>query len=329
MQMSLAFLDASAIEEVPVDLWRDVFDALGWPSSLSEKRGTFTHADVVEAIHRDDISDALLHAFDTLHTLGTEAGREAIIAVMQERHVPAQALPAGVSERELAMRLHLAHLNDASLADVFARAQVQVQESGDHRRYNEFLGAQPKPVTDLKGKRELLRAAVLRHCEEADLGDHVQVDVFNDEDVFVFSVLRTDRMKKPLAVLQGQAARTLIPHRLVHGDLLRYEAPLGRLRIAARSSSMVEFYRATLGRVLFADEDFFAGDPVCSLSVLQERGRAALEDHKVFGVIRVRLTECTWECGDRSLIVFRDRDCFELIKRQGLSLTEGTLIQRS
>ena len=152
-------------------------------------------------------------------------------------------------------------------------------------------------------------------------------EVFEDDGVYVFSVLRSDRMKKPLAVLPGHAARALIPFRPVHGDILRYEVSPGRLRIAARAPSMVEFYRVTLGRVLFSDEEFFSGDSVCSLSVLQERGRAALDNHGVFGVSRVRLTECVWESGDRSHIVLRDQDCFDLIERHHLSLAEGTVVQ--
>ena len=41
----------------------------------------------------------------------------------------------------------------------------------------------------------------------------------------------------------------------------------------------------------------------------------------------VRLTECVWECGDRSHLVLRDQDCFDLIERHRLSLTEGTFVQ--
>ena len=102
----------------------------------------------------------------------------------------------------------------------------------------------------------------------------------------------------------------MIPFRPVHGDILRYEVALGRLRIAARAPSIVEFYHVTLGRMLFGDEDFFTGDSVCSLTVLQQRGRAALDEHHVVGVSRVRLTECVWECGDRSRLTFATRTAF-------------------
>ena len=102
---------------------------------------------------------------------------------------------------------------------------------------------------------------------------------------------------------------------------------VGRLRIAARAASIIDFYRRTLGHILFGDERFFTGDPVCSLAVLQERGRAALENHNVFLVGRIRLTECLWERGDRNLIQFRSADCFRTIEELRLPLTEGTLIQ--
>jgi len=57
----------------------------------------------------------------------------------------------------------------------------------------------------------------------------------------------------------GHFARATIEFRPVHGDILRYEASIGRLRIAVRAASMVEFYRGVLGKVLFNDEFFFRG----------------------------------------------------------------------
>lgn len=327
MQLPLIFLDAAAIEEVPLELWRESFDALGWPASLRDKQTNFTHGDVADAFRKDDLTDNLVHALEILHTLGTEAGREAITSVMSERNIHLHVLPNGASERELAIRLYLAQRSHAAMADVLARAQAQVQEAGDRRRYSEFLAIEPRSVRNLQNHRTVLSAAVLRHCQDSDLGDHVQVDAFEDDGVCIFSILHSDRIKKPLAVVSGHSARAVIPFRPVHGDILRYEVSLGRLRVAARVPSMVEFYRATLGRVLFGDDDFFRGDAVCSLAVLQQRQRASLDNHGVFGISQVRLTEIVWECGDRSYLVLRDRDCFDLIERHHLSPAEGTFVQ--
>lgn len=327
MQLPLVYLDASAIEEVSLDLWRDVFEAFGWPTSLGYKRDTFVHDDVREALLTDKLPDGLLHALETLHTLGTEQGREAIVSTMRDRRVPLDRVAGESGEREFALRFLLAQRSDASLADVFARAQIQMQEAGDHRRYNEFLGKEAKAITNLVARKEALREAVLSYCQQCDLGDHVQVEAFDDDGVCVFNILRSHHAKKPLAVLPGHSARATIEFRPVHGDILRYEAAIGRLRVAARVASVVDFYRRTLGRILFGDELFFGDDALYDLRVLQEKGRAALENHDLVSVGRVRMTECLWERGDRNVIQIRSPDCFRSIEELGLPLQEGALLQ--
>ena len=74
MQLSLAlsFLDVAAIEEVPLDLWKEVFAVAGWPPSLIAKRMSFTHEDLATALNRDEVSDHLLQALETLDNLGNE-----------------------------------------------------------------------------------------------------------------------------------------------------------------------------------------------------------------------------------------------------------------
>lgn len=327
MQLPLAYLDASVIEEISLDLWRKVFEVVGWPSSIVGKPNTFTHDDVFHSFEHDNPTDDLLQAIEALHVLGTESGRDAIAAAMNDRRVPTDTLPASTGEREFAVHLFLAQRSDASLADVFARAQTQVQEGAEHRRYNEFLGKEARSVACLKAKSEALQEETLRYCRDADLGEHVHIRAFDDDGAVVFQIVRSHHTKKPLAVVRGRAARATIEYRPVHADILRYDAAVGRLRIAARAASVVEFYRRTLGRLLFDDELFFAGDPVCSLKVLQERGRKALEQHGVPGIGRTWMTECLWERGDRKLLQIRSTDCFNDIEELHLPLREGEFLQ--
>src|SRR5206468_10568406 len=128
----------------------------------------FGHQDVLHALEQDNPTDNLLQALETLHTLGTEAGREAIVSAMNDRRVPLDALPADKGEREFALLFYLAQRRNASLADVFARAQTQVQEGSDHRRYNEFMGKEARDITNLDARKEDLRVEILRHCRESD-----------------------------------------------------------------------------------------------------------------------------------------------------------------
>lgn len=326
MQIPLLFLDAAVIEEVPVGLWQRLFMSIGVPASLGGREESLTHAAIVEALQRDELSDDMLLALETLHTLGTEAGRAAIATAMTDRRAEHMLLPPDASEREFAVHLFLAQRENAVAAEVFARAQAEVQERAGHRRYNEFLGKDARPLPALTRKANLLKEYMLAYCRDHDLGDHVHVRAFEDDGVYVIQVVRSDHVKKPLAVLPGQSARTTIQFRPVHADILRYESSVGRLRVAARSASMVEVYRRAAGEVLFEDEQFFSGDAVYSLTALQESGRAVLTDHSVAGVGRVWMTECLWERGDRDLLHIRSTDCFRNIEELRLPLAEGRIL---
>jgi hypothetical protein len=327
LPLAYAFLDVAAVEEVAVDVWTEVFEATGWPMSLAEKKGPINHADIVDALRIGPLTDELLHALETLHELGSDAGRDAIVAAMNDRHIPLDTISQNSGEKEFSLRFYLAQRKDAALVDVFARAQIQIQEGGDQKRYNDFLGKDARSFTSLSAKKDALREQVLEHCKKSDLGEHVHVQAFEDDGVFVFNVLRSHHTRKPLAVVPGQTARTTIQYRPVHADILRYEASVGRLRIAARATSMVDFYRRTLGAVLFGDQAFFDGNSVCSLDVITQRGRSALESHNVLSVGRVWMTECLWERGDRNLLLFRSNDCFRSIEELNLTLAEGRLLQ--
>jgi hypothetical protein len=327
MQIPLAYMDSAVLEEVPLPLWTELFEAVGWPESLAAKRSIFTHDDLLEAIQRDRLSDELLLALETLQNLGTPQGRETIAAVMNDRHIPLDALPHGGGERELALRLFLKQREDGALAEVFSRAQVQLQE-GEHRRFNDFTGKKAQRVRDTASKSKALEDAIREFCKQSDLGDHVQVRVFDDDDgTFRFQIMRSHHTRTPLAVMPGSTARATIKYRPVHADLVRYEASVGRLRITARAASMVEFYRRIFGRVLFNDDAFFYGDPVCSLRVLQDEGRKALQRHRVFGVGRVWMTQCLWERGDGQRVTIQAADCFDTIEELNLNLVEGELLQ--
>jgi hypothetical protein len=314
MQIPLAFADPAVIEEVSLPLWRELFDALGWPASLLGKSESLTHDMIVSSFRSDALSDELLQAIETVHDLGTPEGRETISALLADRQIPSSTLPQGVGERELALRLFLSQRSDGALAEVFSRAQIQIQE-GNHRRFNDFIGKKPKQIQDQSTKYQALERAILDHCRQEDLGNYVQLRVLDNDDdgACRFQIMRSHHMKTPLAVMDGSASRAKIQYRPVHADFVRYEPPLGRLRITARAPSIVQFYRKVFGGVLFEDETFFDGPPVCSLSVLQERGRSALTSHNVFGVGRVWMTECIWERGDRERLNLFAADCFDSI----------------
>ena len=327
MQIPLALLDSSAVEEVPIDLWTQAFDAIGWPSSLVGKEGSFSHGDLSESLTHDTPSDELLQLLESLHDLGTASGTDAINVAMNDRKVSRNLLPANLSAREFALHLYLAQRDDAAFQGVFARAQIQVQEGEGRRRYNEYMGKAARTVDQLEKKKSELIKQVSAYCIEHDLGEHINVNAVEDDGVFIFRILRSHHLKKPLAVIPGSPGRTIFQYRPVHCDMIHYDSATGLIRMAVQASAIVPFYREAFGQLLFGDKSFFTGDPVCTLAILQRDGRKVLEKHEVFGISRVRMTECVWDWGDRELITLRSHDCFATIEELGLNLQQGTLLQ--
>ena len=327
MQIPLAFADPSIIEEVSLSLWCELFDTLGWPTSLVNKKDSLTHEEIMSAFRNDTLSDELLQAIETIHDLGAPRGRETITSMLADRQIPTSTLPQGFGERETALHLFLAQRNDGVLAEVFSRAQVQIHD-GNHRRYNDFIGKRAENIRNSHAKTNELGHVILEYCKKEDLGKHVEVRVFDDDDgVYHFQIMRSHHTRTPLAVLEGSASRAKIEFRPVHADHISYEPKLGRIRITARAASIIQFYCKAFGYVMFKDDTFFDGSAVCSLRVLQDRGRAALENHGVFGVGRVWMTECIWERGDREKLNFRATDCFDSIESLNIPFSEGQIIQ--
>ncbi len=327
MKLTLAHLDSTVVEEVPVHLWRRLFDEVAWPPSLAVG-AALDHSAILSAFQADELADDLLRAVEVLHDLGTETGREAIIAALNDRRLEVSALPSNLSDRELALTLFLEQRAGGQLAEVFERAHLHVREAAQHRRYQEFMGRSPEGVTRLSARVAVLKQRVTEYCAAHDLGDHVDVRATEDDGLYLFNIVRSHHTKKPLAILPGRTARTAIAYRPVHGDIIRYDAHVGRLRIAARMASTVDFYRQALGRALFEDETFFFdGAAICDLRVLQERGRAAFDDHELAEISQVRMSECLWERSDRELHHVRARDCFRHIDDLHLPLGDGKLIQ--
>lgn len=327
MQLPLAYLDASAIEEIPLDAWHDLFEVVGWPPSLAESE-PLSHDLIRASFERDDPTEGLLLALEAVHGLGTDAGREALLQAMRDRHVDEAHLPEGCGERELAVRLFIRSKKDPSVADAVLRAQIKVQATAEHKAVHEFWGADARVVQDVNHSKTRLTKLMRAHCKEQDLGEHVQVEAFEDNGTVVFQIIHSDRTRKPLAIVAGSDARSMIEYRPVHCDVIRYEAAGGRLQIAARRATLIDAYVCLVGEALFDVGTFFVGEPACTLAVLQEKGRAALEEHKLPGVGRVRMTECTWQRGDRNVHRIRSHDCFEDIETLGLPIaSEGKLVE--
>ena len=127
MQLPLTYLDSSVVEEIPLDLWGDLFEAVGWPEYLKGKRDSFQHNDVLTSFDHDNPSDELLLALEVIHDLGTESGREAIKSALADRKITVGFVSSELGEREYALRLFLQQRSDAALDYVFELQHGRIQ----------------------------------------------------------------------------------------------------------------------------------------------------------------------------------------------------------
>lgn len=326
MQLPIAYLDAAAIEEISLELWNELFEVVGWPESLEP--GSLDHESILASLERDEPSEGLLLALEAVHDLGSDDGREALLEAMRDRMVDKDRIPESCGEREFALRIFLIQRKEPAVADAFTRAQIKSQAIGQQKAVNEFWGVRAQAVQDLNRSKNDLVELMRVHCRANDLGEHVQVEAFDDDGSCIFRVIHSDRTREPLAIVDGSTARSRIRFRPVHCDVLRYEAASGRLQVAARRAGIVNVYPRLLGQALFEDRSFFDGEPACTLEPLQKKGRTALLGHNLAGVGRVWMTECTWRRGDRRVHRIRSVDCFEDIEALELPIgTEGELVE--
>ena len=99
-------------------------------------------------------------------------------------------------DRVYALRLFIGQRQDTALADVLARAQIEIQQGVGNRPANEFLGKEAKRIPDAKKKAKALVQATLDFGRELKLGDYVQVKAIEDDDVCVFRVHRGHHTKR-------------------------------------------------------------------------------------------------------------------------------------
>lgn len=326
MQLPLAHLDASAIEEIPLDAWQELFEAVGFPESLVG--ASLSYEAILASFANDAPSTGLLHALEAIHSLGTELGRDALLEAWRDRHLDEAPLPVDCGEREFAVRLFALQKSDPAVEAAIVHARIKVLATVEQRSVHEFRGTVAGQVIRVGDAKAQLKERMLAHCKENDLGTHVQVDVFEDDGAWVFQVTHSDHTKTPLAIVDDGEARSMIKFRPVFCDVLRYEAKTGRLMVSARRASLVQAYVGLAGDAFFGDVTFFVGEAACTLTPLQAMGREALNAHNLPGVGRAWMTECTWRRGDRQVHRIRSVDCFEDIEALGLPISnEGELIE--
>ncbi len=270
-------------------------------------------------------ADDLAEVVQTIIDLGDDAGRDAILDAARDQGIDTTTWDGDESSQDLAARTWIESRSDERVANILARALVEVHELKSTRRHQEFCGREALPI-DGRKQRDVLRRKVVAWCEANQRGDHAEVRVYRDRARTIFQLIHGHRIVAPLVV--EESGRKVLRHRPAHFDHVEYDETNGALKISSQSRELIGAYKVIFGEVLFKDSAFFDSDDVCTLWPLQEKGRTALEQHGLGEEIdRVLLVSCVWKHGDDRFVI-NGPDCFEAIRRKfNAPLQEGELVE--
>ena len=314
--------DVRLIEEVALDRWRELFDAVGYPAALESH--PLTHASIERVLFAEKVDTALIDALETIEELRSERGRECLVRSADDLGCSRASWPTEFTSGELALHLWIRQFKDDTIAAVLSQARIRAFETGTRRPHQDFAGKSARRLS--YGEAELrtrVQEEAIAWLRVNERGNYAEVKCYVRGDDTVFQVIHAEPIKSELAIVDGE--RAAIRFHPAHADLIRYDAAEGRLRVSARSLRLVDAYRRIFGAALFDEVDFFSGAVECTLRPLQERGRDALRT--TAGVLRVRLLELTWHRGGARHRIRSADDCFDEVEQLKLPIHEGTLTE--
>jgi hypothetical protein len=308
--------------EVEITTWRALLDANTESVRLAGK--DFTHQELISSLATGDIQPAFYRALEVIQELGSDDGRAHIQQVAGDLNIVLPISASDIPAREFVAKLLLQGTSEQKIADLLQVAQFSLRSVESPRKYREYVGKTSPGGTTLDASK--LKDAIERWCREHKQSDVVTTQVLFVNDEWYCQVVRGDDVKRVLEV-KGQ---TIVPlqYRPAATDLLRFDPKTGRIGIATRYGKMIQAYRAVLGNCLAGNDQFFAGENICSLKPLQRYRDGLFADECLpHGITRIRAVELLWRRDGRDTVWVNGRDCFRILDDLEAKLQEGDIVE--
>lgn len=298
------------VELAPIEVWGRLFDVAGWPSTL--ERDSLTHRNILTSFASSALPDALLDALQCALDLGTPEGVDELHSVAESRGVSSSDLGAHTNPLTFVFELWLRHHDSRPVAAVLRLAQLaQHKRASPTKTFREFVGTVARPYPRGANVEGRVRSALDSVLSAARMGPILELLVDEGRTVS-HALIYAGREQEHLVVTTRGRERSRM--RFVACDVLQYDPRDGRLTISTRSRGLIAGYRRSLGEALFNDPDFFAGDALWSLDVLQRDGHRRLSEHGMRSEIaEVTPRRVAWRPDDENRVVFDGEGCFDLL----------------
>jgi hypothetical protein len=300
----LAYEDVAALSVLPGPLLHELITAFRSPlEAAGLETATLSDPDVLWA-KRLELPRELV---DAIHRIRGLANREGVERITNAAGGP---LFAGELDRVplvFAVRTRIEH------PELFDRA-VGRQFTEPEFKFREFVGqdsARSWREADLSRGAGLIGAAFGQRGRGAHCRIHAWVE--RDSNLF-FSIEHDGIPTLSRAMVDGQLKTvTCLP---VEHDLVVYDVRLGRLRVSAVDTAMVDVYVRLFGELLFGAEDWFHSSVVVTLEPLRGLGSRVLEPTPGILEARVVRLELASRATGGGLIITRAADVLRMLSEQ-------------
>ena len=162
--------------------------------------------------------------------------------------------------------------------------------------------------------------------EKRKRGDECAISIFEEPDEVWFIIRHGEMMNRAESV--GDDGPDVSVFRPITHDVVIYDRERHELRTNVKSKWQLELYRKEFGKMLFQNEEFFAGEAKYTFDPLTDKGAEALAcpDVEEIASITLREIEVMWGGGpDAEYVRHRCNDLFARWKKTERNLPGGTI----
>lgn len=321
-RIPVSYRNPAIVHELDVNIWSEVFSIAFDDQSLTD--GTFS-ADVVKGVleSRDKVPNPFVDFLRVFHSLGTDEGRLIIEQAVSNFSFD-KPISDDQTDREVAARLWIDSQTNQQCLDILRLALGNIEflhKTTNVKEYSAESGFE-MPKLDKKA----IEAKVSSWCQENHRSEVAEVQLFEAEGVWCCNIVRGDPEKQQ-AIVNKNNKLDQIRYKPATCEHIRIDAETGRIGIISRSPKIVAAYRSIFGELVKNDPDFFSGENICSLKVIQEYGESVLRDNLGSRIQKIVLTELKWQGADQGSFLVKGKNCFKVLNDLRVNLTVGELVE--
>lgn len=309
--------------ELDISIWSEVLSIAFDGQSLTDDSLSI---DVVKGVleSSDKVPAPFVEFLRVIHSLGTDEGRLII-----EQAVADVGADSPISDEQtaqvVAARLWIDSQTNHQCLEILQRTLINIEflhKTTNVKEYSAESGSFDMPKLDKKA----IEDRVSLWCRENHKSEVAEIQLIEGDGVWCCNIVRGDPEKQQ-AIVNKQNKLDQIRFKPATCEHIRIDPETGRIGIISRSSKVVAAYRSIFGELVCNDPNFFSGENICSLKVIQEHGESVLRDDLGSKIQKIYLIELKWQGTDHGSFVAKGKNCFKVLDDLRVNLAVGDLVE--